>query len=157
MDRLVKCVCLVVLLILAAYMAFMIVTVPPAHGHAPKPLSRAEPIVRMVLQEANNEPFKGQVAVAATVFDRVADGRWPDTEHGVVYQPYQYSGMALDLRRYTAIQIESARRAVHVARLGARPCGASVLWYHTLDVNPTWDAKMELACVIGNHIFFKEW
>ncbi len=157
MDRLVKCVCLVVLLILAAYMAFMIVTVPPAHGHMNIPLSRAEPIVRMVLQEANNEPFKGMVAVGSTALDRIADSRWPDTAGGVVYQPYQYSGMALPLRKYTPDQVERARRAVHVARLGSRPCGSSVLWFHTLDVNPTWDAKMEVACVIGNHIFFREW
>ena len=156
MDNFIKCACLVVLLILAAYIAFMIVTVPPAHGHPITPLSRAEPIVRMVLQEANNEPFKNMVAVAGTVFARLSDPRWPTTEHGVVYQPYQYSGMDLRLRRYTPDQIERARRAVYVARLGSRPCGPSVFWYHTLDVNPAWDARMEVACVVGNHIFFRE-
>ena len=58
-----------------------------AWGGEFKPLSRDEPIVRMVLQEAANEPFAGMVAVAGVALDRVADRRWPSTTRKVVYQP----------------------------------------------------------------------
>lgn len=125
----------------------------PAEAH---PLTRAEPLVRMVLQEANNEPFDGMVAVAATVLDRVNDSRWPNTVWAVVYQPNQYSGMALPFGSYTPFQIDRARYAVAMARLGVRPCGQSVFWFHTYAVNPQWNQEMVVACKIGNHVFWRE-
>ena len=125
-------------------------------AYGAEPLTRAEPIVRMVLQEANNEPFDGLVAVAGTALDRVADSRWPATEHGVVYQPYQYSGMALRLGSYTNYQIAVARIAVGLARFGIRPCGPGLFWYHTLLIRPAWSKNLDVACVIGNHIFYKD-
>ncbi len=121
-----------------------------------EPLTRAEPIVRMILQEANNEPFEGLVAVASVAFDRITDPRWPDSPHGVVYQPYQFSGMGILLRSYTVAQIALARRAVEVAGLGSRPCGRSVFWYHTHAVKPTWNKRLVVACKIGGHIFYKD-
>jgi len=52
-----------------------------------RPLSRDEPVVRMVLQEANGEPLDGMIAVAAVAFDRVAAQGWPSTVREVIYQP----------------------------------------------------------------------
>ncbi len=120
------------------------------------PLTRAEPVVRMVLQEANNEPFDGMVAVAAVAFDRAGDSRWPDDVRSVIYQPRQFSGMSLRLGSYTVAQIQKARTAVRMARFGARPCGPSVFWFHTHAVNPIWNQEMVLACKIGNHVFWRE-
>lgn len=124
-----------------------------AHANSFKPLTRAEPIVRMVLQEAANEPFAGQVAVAGTVLDRMADARWPATAKGVVYQPWQYTGMRLRLREYMPSQIEEARAAVEIAKSGTRPCG-TVYWYHTPAVKPKWRKRFEFRCRIGNHLFY---
>ncbi len=118
------------------------------------PLTRAEPIARMVLQEANNEPFDGMVAVAGVAFDRISDPRWPNNAHDVVYQPYQFSGMSLRLGAYTVEQISTARFAVSLARLGSRPCGTSVFWYHTLQVYPVWAKQVVERCRVGNHIFY---
>ena len=137
----------------ALIMFAMMLIVAAAHSH---PLTRDEPVVRMVLQEANNEPFDGMVAVAATVFDRVSDSRWPDTVRGVVYQRDQYTGMALRLGSFSMEQIALAREAVRLARLGFRPCGRSVFWYHTHAVNPWWNQELVLACKIGNHVFWRE-
>ncbi len=124
-----------------------------------KPLTRAEPIVRLVLQEANGEPFDGMVAVAGTVFDRMADPRWPDTIKAVVYQNngrvWQYSGMALRLRRYSQSSITKARVVVGIARLGGRPCG-HVLWFHNFTVYPDWAESFKIACIIGGHIFYTD-
>lgn len=124
-----------------------------AQAKAFKPLTRAEPIVRMVLQEAANEPFAGMVAVAGTVFDRMEDPRWPSTRKDIVYQPWQYTGMRLRLREYTPVQIEEARAAVEIAASGTRPCG-HVYWYHTPAVDPDWRKKVEFRCRIGNHLFY---
>ncbi len=118
-----------------------------------KPLSRAEPIVRMVLQEAANEPFAGMVAVAGVAYDRVSDRRWPSSVRNVVYAPAQFTGMGIALRDYSRTQITRARIAVAEAVIGTRPCG-TVLWYHTVDVSPTWSRQLTVRCQLGAHIFY---
>ena len=128
----------------------------PYPGHADfRPLTREEPIVRMVLQEAAGEAFTGQVAVAGVAFDRMKDRRWPFTEHDVVYQPAQFTGMGLRLRSYSRQQIAKAREAVVSALLGARPCG-KVLWYHTTKVKPSWRKRLQVRCKLGAHIFYAD-
>ncbi len=125
----------------------------PVVGNEFEPLTRAEPVVRMVLQEANNEPFLGMVTVAGTAFDRLADKRWPNTIKRVIYQKAQYTGMALRLRNYSVTAIEEARTAVRLARAGVRPCG-KVMWYHSTQVRPRWATALRRVCRIGNHNFY---
>lgn len=126
----------------------------PAWGEF-KPLTRDEPIVRMVLQEAANEPFAGMVAVAGVALDRVRDDRWPNTARDVVYSPAQFTGMGIALRRYSQTQIETARVAVEIALSGTRPCG-TVLWYHTTDITPSWLELpwLVVKCQLGAHLFY---
>lgn len=121
-----------------------------------KPLTRDEPIVRMVLQEANNEPFAGMVAVAGVAFDRKRDRRWPPTMGAVIYQRAQFSGMAITLRKYSQAQVELAREAVEQAAVGTRPCG-TVLYYHNTSIVPDWDyTKIDIVCWIGDHLFYED-
>jgi len=127
----------------------------PVQGGEFKPLTRDEPVVRMVLQEASGEPFYGQVAVAGTVFDRMADRRWPNTEIEVVYQPDQYEGMGLRLRLYSQAAITKARAAVALSRRGVRPCGR-VFWFHNPTVRPRWARVYKKQCTIGLHTFYGE-
>ena len=129
-------------------------------ANAAEPLTRAEPVVRMVLQEANTEPLAGKVAVAGVALDRAADRRWPNTEAEVVYQgnrsprTAQFTGMSIPLGRYTEANIEEARLAVELARSGTRPCGV-VLWYHADWIEPPhWTRAMAEQCRIGEHIFY---
>lgn len=124
----------------------------PAWGEF-KPLTRAEPIVRMVLQEAANEPFAGMVAVAGVALDRIRDNRWPNTAREVIYFPAQFTGMGITLRKYSEGQIDKARTAVEIARSGTRPCG-KVLWYHTTEVKPSWRERLIVKCQLGVHIFY---
>ncbi len=127
----------------------------PAAAHEFQPLTRAEPVVRLVLQEANGEPFRGMITVAGTVFDRAADRRWPNTVRDVVYQPHQYEGMARMLRNYTQSEITKARAAVVWAKRGWRPCGR-VLWFHNFTVLPVWTKSLHISCIIHNHIFYTD-
>ena len=136
---------------LAIFLCVVLIT-NPVWGDF-KPLTRAEPIVRMVLQEAANEPFDGLVAIAGVAYDRMADNRWPSTEWGVVHQPKQFSGMLLKLRKYSQKQITRARIAAEVARIGERPCG-TVLWYHTFKISPPWNKRLDVKCLIGAHLFY---
>lgn len=124
----------------------------PAWGEF-KPLTRAEPIVRMVLQEAANEPFAGMVAVAGVALDRIRDNRWPNTAREVIYFPAQFTGMGITLRKYSEGQIDKARTAVEIALSGTRPCGI-VFWYHTTEVTPSWRKRLTMKCQLGVHIFY---
>lgn len=133
-------------------LAFMLLA-NPAHADDFRPLTRDEPVVRMVLQEAIHEPFAGLIAVAGVAFDRVHDGRWPSVLRAVIYQPWQFTAMNIRLRRYSQEQITRARRAVALAAFGARPCG-TVLWYHTYRVKPSWRKRFVLRCRIGAHLFY---
>jgi len=124
------------------------------HAASPFPLTRDEPLVRMVLQEAVHEPDEGLVAVAGVALDRVLDRRWPDSVSAVVYQPKQFTAMAYKFGTYTQANIIRARAAVFVARIyNTRPCG-TVLWYHTVDVKPKWRLNLKEVCRIGRHIFY---
>lgn len=126
------------------------------HLSSVKVLSRAEPVVRMVLQEANNEPFMGLVTVAGVALDRKEDPRWPNTKEAVVRQPGQFEGMQIKIRNYGRRAIARARIAVKVAARGYRPCG-TVYWYHATYVKPRWDySKIEFACQIGEHVFYRD-
>lgn len=131
----------------------MMSMVSPAWGDDFAPLTREEPIVRMVLQEAANEPLAGLVAIAGVALDRMVDRRWPSSEHAVVYQPAQFTGMGIKLRKYSEAQITRARHAVAEAILGVRPCG-TVLWYHTDEVTPKWRTRLTVKCQLGAHIFY---
>jgi len=131
---------------------FMFTTGALAHDAA-KPLTREEPIVRMLLQGAANEPLSGMLAVAGVVLDRVDDPRWPNTKGDVVYQPAQFQGMTKKLRKYTAAQLERARKAVTLAEAGQRICGKS-FWYHPKQTNPKWHRTLQLRCGIGNLVFY---
>lgn len=143
---------LIIMTVVAFVLAFM-VTSHVARGANFEPLTRDEPIVRMVLQEAIHEPFAGLVAVAGVAFDRMQDRRWPSTDRKVVYQRAQFTGMGIRLRRYSQAQITRARRAVAGASFGFRPCG-TVLWYHTHKVKPSWRKRYQLVCRLGTHLFY---
>jgi len=142
-----------ILLCLAVFLVALLMAYQPARGAEFRPLTREEPIVRMVLQEAANEPFAGQIAVAGVAFDRMKDRRWPSTDRDVVYQPAQFTGMEIRLRQYSETQIKRARAAVVAALIGTRICG-TVLWYHTVDIKPSWRKRLTRRCRIGAHIFY---
>lgn len=126
----------------------------PAYAEEFTPLTRDEPVVRMVLQEAANEPFAGMVAVAGVAIDRALDRRWPSTIREVIYQHAQFSGMLLKIRIYSPEQITRARQATNIAAIGFRPCGR-VLWYHADWMLPNWaNGRIKMRCQIGDHIFY---
>lgn len=89
-------------------------------------------LARLVNAEAKGEPFKGKIAVAATILNRVKDPRYPDTIPGVIYQynhGYQYCPVRNGEIRRPAN--EDAYRAVEAALEGKTPpaglCPSSTL------------------------------
>ena len=115
--------------------------------------------------EARGESYRGQVAVAQVVLNRVKDHRYPDTICGVVYQNQhrrnscQFSfacdgipesindakswAQAQDIaRRYTAGEL-------YLTEVG------DATHYHATYVRPAWAPRMNKVTQIGLHVFYK--
>ncbi len=112
---------------------------------------------RLVHAEAAGEPFVGQVAVAASVLNRVKDPRYPDTVREVILQViddyYQYSPV-LD-GRINLPANDSAYRAVRLALLGLDPTGGATGFYNPALTDDQWVRTRPVTKKIGNHVFFR--
>ena len=112
---------------------------------------------RLVHSEAGSEPYIGQVAVAASVLNRLASTRYPNTLSGVVYQIidgcYQYSPV-LD-GRINIPANKSAYQAVYDALGGWDPSRNALGFYNPAKTSNQWVRQQQVTTVIGNHIFFR--
>lgn len=116
-----------------------------------------ELFARLVHAEAAGEPYQGQVAVAATVLNRLRSKRFPNTLSGVIYQVesgrYQYSPV-LD-GRINLPAGESAKKAVKEALAGADPSGGATGFYNPAKTGNAWVRRQPVTTVIGSHVFFQ--
>ncbi|MDW7650452.1 MAG: cell wall hydrolase [Bacillota bacterium] len=112
---------------------------------------------RIVHAEAEGESFTGQVAVAATILNRIRSERYPDTMSGVVYQvvsgKYQYSPV-LD-GRINRPAGESAKRAIQEALAGNDPTGGATGFYNPSKTSNQWVRQQPVVTSIGSHVFFR--
>lgn len=115
-----------------------------------------ELLARLVTAESNGEPFEGQVAVAATIINRLQDPLYPKTIAGIIYQVdngrYQYSPV-LD-GRINGPASASAYRAVQSACSGWDPSYGANGFYNPTKTSNNWVRSQPVTIVIGNHIFF---
>lgn len=112
---------------------------------------------RLVHAEAAGEPYEGQVAVAATVLNRLASPLYPNTLTAVINQVvngyYQYSPV-LD-GRINLPAGESARRAVNDAIGGKDPSLGATGFYNPRKTSNQWVRQQPVTTTIGNHVFFR--
>ncbi len=116
-----------------------------------------------IYYEAASESDDGQRAVAQVILNRVRHPSWPNTVCGVVYQGSdgavcQFS-YACDGAMSRRPSVEGWTRASRIARAALAgyvyaPAGLST-FYHTPQVNPSWNKRLIVAHVIGNHIFYR--
>lgn len=113
-------------------------------------------LARLVTAESGGESYTGQVAVAATILNRLKDPRYPNTVPGVVYQVdygrYQYSPV-LD-GRINLPPTSSAYKAVQAALTGWDPSNGANGFYNPAGTNSQWVRSHPVTARIGNHVFF---
>lgn len=130
----------------------------PVASRAGRNFSAAELdlFARLVHAEAAGESFEGQVAVAASVLNRVDSPRYPNTLTAVIFQVesgfYQYSPV-LD-GRINLPANESARRAVREAINGRDPSLGATGFFNPAKTSNQWVRQQPVSVVIGNHVFF---
>ena len=72
-------------------------------------------LARVIYCESRGEPYLGQKAVAEIIFNRVIDGRFPDTVRGVLYARNQFSCMpyAASCSIYEPECLQTAYKAIN--------------------------------------------
>ena len=106
---------------------------------------------RLVYAEARGETYKGQVAVAAVVLNRVASASFPNTISGVIYQAGAFSCVSNGSINNTpdAAAIRAARDALN----GWDPTGGCLYYYNPNKTSDRWIRTRTVKTVIGNHRF----
>lgn len=113
--------------------------------------ARLELLAHVISAEARGEPYEGQVAVGAVVLNRVRHPSFPDTVAGVIYQRGAFDTVSdgqIDLE-----PTESAYRAAREALSGADPTGGCVYFYDPRHTSNRYMLSLEVALVIGHHVF----
>ncbi|GIO63406.1 cell wall hydrolase [Paenibacillus cineris] len=111
---------------------------------------------RIVMAEAEGEPYKGKVAVANVVLNRLRSANFPDTIRKVIYQRYQFSPVANG--RFDRVKPnEDSIHAVNEALNGRKEVSDDTYYFLSLKLadDLTVHHTRTLAKTIGNHSFYK--
>ena len=108
-------------------------------------------LAKLVYAEARGESYKGQVAVAAVVLNRVASSSFPNTVSGVIYQSGAFSCVSNGSINNTPDS--SCIRAALDALNGWDPTGGCLYYYNAKTAQDKWIFSRTVQTVIGNHSF----
>ena len=110
-------------------------------------------LARVVYGEARGEPYRGKVAVAAVVLNRMKSPDFPNTMAGVVYQKGAFS--IVDDGQINLTPDEEALRAARDALNGVDPTGGCTFYYTPDKTSNKYMLSKPVVTVIGNHRFCK--
>ena len=108
-------------------------------------------LAKLVYAEARGEPYKGQVAVAAVVLNRVASSSFPNTVSGVIYQSGAFT--CVNNGSINNTPDSNCIRAALDALNGWDPTGGCLYYYNPKTATDKWIFSRTVQTVIGNHSF----
>ena len=109
-------------------------------------------LARLVYAEARGESYKGKVAVAAVVLNRVRSSSFPNTISGVIYQSNAFESVSNGSINKTPDS--DCLRAAREAMNGWDPTGGCLYFYNAAQVSTgSWIKTRTVKTVIGNHSF----
>jgi len=109
-------------------------------------------LARLVYGEARGEPYKGQVAVAAVVLNRVESASFPNSISGVIYQSGAFS--VVNDGQINLSPNETAIRAARDALNGYDPTNGCLYYFNPAKSSNQWMHSKPVKLRIGNHSFF---
>ena len=122
-------------------------------------------LAQAIYFEARGEPYRGQVAVAQVVMNRLAYPLYPKTICGVVFQDASHRNacqfsFACDGIPEVVNEPEAWKQAEDIAAKVADgelylPEVGNATHYHASYVYPDWAPEMKRVTRIGQHIFYK--
>jgi N-acetylmuramoyl-L-alanine amidase len=110
-------------------------------------------LARAVYGEGRGEPYKGQVAIASVILNRIDNPNFPNSIAGVIYQPG-----AFDVVSDGQINLAPDSTAVKAARdaiNGWDPTYGCIYYYNPATATSKWIWSRPIIVVIGNHNFCK--
>lgn len=108
-------------------------------------------LARVVYGEARGEPYKGQVAVAAVILNRVKSSEFPNSISGVVYQSGAFDAVADGQVNLTPD--ETAIKAAKDAMNGWDPTNGCLYYYNPETSTNKWMLSLPVTLSIGRHNF----
>ena len=108
-------------------------------------------LAKLVYAEARGEPYKGQVAVAAVVLNRVSSASFPNTISGVIYQRNAFT--CVNNGSINNTPDNSCIRAALDALNGWDPTGGCLYYYNPKTAVDNWIRTRTTKTVIGRHSF----
>lgn len=108
-------------------------------------------LARLVNAEARGEPYKGQVAVAAVVLNRIKDPAFPKTVADIVYQPGAFS--SVNDGQINLSPQASALKAAQEAVNGSDPSLGALFFFNPAKTSNKYIWSRPQIIQIGNHIF----
>ncbi|MNC30015.1 Spore cortex-lytic enzyme precursor [compost metagenome] len=111
---------------------------------------------KIVMAEAEGEPYQGKVAVANVVLNRLRSANFPDTIRDVIYQKSQFSPVANGRLKRVKPNADSIK-AVTAALSGTKEVTDDTYFFLSLKLaqDLTVHHSRQYAKTIGNHTFYK--
>jgi len=125
--------------------------VPTAYV-APSRSSAVHLLARAVAAESHGEPYRGQVAVAAVMMNRLKNPRFPQSLSGVIFQPNALESVSNGLywrRTPDSTAYAAARDAVN----GFDPTYGSIFFWNPYKPVAGWIWTRRIVTQIGKHVF----
>lgn len=108
-------------------------------------------LARAVYSEARGESYKGQVAVAAVVINRVQHPRFPNNVKAAIFEPWAFT--AVHDGQFWLQPDQEAYKAARDALKGWDPSGGATFYYNPAKVTSNWIYSRPIITKIGNHYF----
>ena len=108
-------------------------------------------LAKIVYAEARGEVYKGQVAIAAVVLNRVKSSSFPNTISGVIYQPGAFT--AVSDGQINLTPNDTARKAAQDALNGWDPTYGSIYYFNPNTATSSWIWSRPYVITIGKHRF----
>ncbi len=110
-------------------------------------------LAKLVYAEAKGESYAGKVAVATVVLNRVSHSEFPNSIHGVIYEPGAFTPVASGSINNTPDS--STYRAVDEALAFKGQGSGSLFFYNPAKTSNAWIKSRPVTVIIGNHVFAK--
>ena len=108
---------------------------------------------KLIYAEARGESYRGKVAVAATVLNRVASSSFPNTIAGVIYQKGAYT--CVDDGQINLEPDNDSKKAAQDAINGWDPTSGCIYYFNPNTATSGWIWTRPQVITIGKHIFCK--
>lgn len=108
-------------------------------------------LARLVSAEAKGEPYRGQVAVAAVVLNRIKSASFPNSIPDVIYEPGAFSPVANG--EIWKEPVSSAINATYEALNGTDPAYGALFFFNPAKTTNKYIWSRPQIIQIGKHIF----